>query len=174
LLKDLLTPQNANVFVGKLGDILEKAIDKPLGFAINWGRIWSLWPVHIETACCSVEFGAASSPRYDVERFGIIEAFGSLRQCDLVVVQGTITRKMAPRLRLVYDQMPEPKYVIAMGACAITGGLYFDSYNVLPGIDGILPVDVYVPGCPPRPETLIQGCMLLQEKIKRMKARKFV
>ena len=125
----------------------------------------------IETACCSVEFGAASGPRYDVERFGIIEAFGSLRQCDLVVVQGTITRKMAPRLRLVYDQMPEPKYVIAMGACAITGGLYFDSYNVLPGIDGILPVDVYVPGCPPRPETLIQGCMLLQEKIKRMKPR---
>ena len=131
LIKDLVTPENANVFVGKLGDILEKAIGKPLGYAINWGRIWSLWPVHIETACCSVEFGAASSPRYDVERFGIIEAFGSLRQCDLVVVQGTITRKMAPRLRLVYDQMPEPKYVIAMGACAITGGLYFDSYNVL-------------------------------------------
>jgi NADH-quinone oxidoreductase subunit B len=174
LLKELITPQNANVFVGKLGDILEKAIDKPLGYAINWGRIWSLWPVHIETACCSVEFGAASSPRFDVERFGIIEAFGSLRQCDLVVVQGTITRKMAPRLRLVYDQMPEPKYVIAMGACAITGGLYFDSYNVLPGIDGVIPVDVYVPGCPPRPETLIQGCMLLQEKIKRMKARKYV
>jgi len=174
LLTDILTPQNVNVFVGKLGDILEKAIGEPLGYAINWGRIWSLWPVHIETACCSVEFGAASSPRYDVERFGIIEAFGSLRQCDLVVVQGTITRKMAPRLRLVYDQMPEPKYVIAMGACAITGGLYFDSYNVLPGIDGVLPVDVYVPGCPPRPETLIQGCLLLQEKIKRMKARKFV
>ena len=174
MLKDLVTPENANVFVGKLGDILEKAIDKPLGYAINWGRIWSLWPVHIETACCSVEFGAASSPRYDVERFGIIEAFGSLRQCDLIVVQGTITRKMAPRLRLVYDQMPEPKYVIAMGACAITGGLYFDSYNVLPGIDGVIPVDVYVPGCPPRPETLIQGCILLQEKIKRMKARKFV
>ena len=164
---DIITPHNVNVFVGKLGDMLERAIDKPLGYAINWGRIWSLWPVHIETACCSVEFGAASGPRYDVERFGIIEAFGSLRQCDLVVVQGTITRKMAPRLRLVYDQMPEPKYVIAMGACAITGGLYFDSYNVLPGIDGVLPVDVYVPGCPPRPETLIQGCMLLQEKIKR-------
>ena len=131
LLKDLVTPENANVFVGKLGDILEKAIDKPLGYAINWGRIWSLWPVHIETACCSVEFGAASSPRYDVERFGIIEAFGSLRQCDLVVVQGTITRKMAPRLRLVYDQMPEPKYeskynppVIAQAPIAIT---YFGS-----------------------------------------------
>ena len=130
--------------------------------------------------CTSRQHAAASSsaprsgPRYDVERFGIIEAFGSLRQCDLIVVQGTITRKMAPRLRLVYDQMPEPKYVIAMGACAITGGLYFDSYNVLPGIDNVIPVDVYVPGCPPRPETLIQGCMLLQEKIKRMKARKTV
>ena len=168
---DKINSHNANVFIGKLGDLLYKAIDQPLGMAINWGRLWSLWPVHIETACCSVEFGAASGPRYDVERFGIIEAFGSLRQCDLVVVQGTITRKMAPRLRLVYDQMPEPKYVIAMGACAITGGLYFDSYNVLPGIDGILPVDVYVPGCPPRPETLIQGCMLLQEKIKCMKPR---
>ena len=110
MLKELVTPHAANVFVGKLGDILEKAVDKPLGYALSWGRLWSLWPVHIETACCSVEFGAASGPKYDVERFGIIEAFGSLRQCDLVVVQGTITRKMAPRLRLVYDQMPEPKY----------------------------------------------------------------
>ncbi|MGC2309898.1 MAG: NADH-quinone oxidoreductase subunit NuoB [Nitrososphaeraceae archaeon] len=90
-------------------------------------------------------------PRYDIERFGILEAFGSLRQCDLIVVQGTVTRKMAPRLRMVYDQMPEPKYVIAMGACVITGGLHIDSYNVLPGIDGIIQVDVYVPGCPPRP-----------------------
>jgi len=174
VLKTLLTPQTANVFVGKLGDILVKAVDKPLGYSINWGRLWSLWPVHIETACCSVEFGAVSGPRFDIERFGIIEAFGSLRQTDLIIVQGTITRKMAPRLRLVYDQMPEPKYVIAMGACAITGGLYFDSYNVLPGIDGVIPVDVYVPGCPPRPETLIQGAILLQEKIKRMKARKHV
>jgi NADH-quinone oxidoreductase subunit B len=171
LIKDLVNPTNFNLMVGKLGDVLIKALDLPLGYAINWGRIWSLWPVHLETACCSVEFGAASGPRYDVERFGIIEAFGSLRQCDLIVVQGTVTRKMAPRLRMVYDQMPEPKYVIAMGACAITGGLYIDSYNVLPGIDGIVPVDVYVPGCPPRPETLIQGCMLLQEKIKRSKIR---
>ena len=171
LIKDLVNPTNFNLMVGKLGDVLIRALDLPLGYAINWGRIWSLWPVHLETACCSVEFGAASGPRYDVERFGIIEAFGSLRQCDLIVVQGTVTRKMAPRLRMVYDQMPEPKYVIAMGACAITGGLYIDSYNVLPGIDGIVPVDVYVPGCPPRPETLIQGCMLLQEKIKRSKIR---
>src|SRR6476661_7325151 len=136
LIKDLINPSNFNLMVGKLGDVLIKALDAPLGYAINWGRIWSLWPVHLETACCSVEFGAASGPRYDVERFGIIEAFGSLRQCDLVVVQGTVTRKMAPRLRMVYDQMPDPKYVIAMGACAITGGLYIDSYNVLPGVDG--------------------------------------
>ena len=171
MIKDLVNPTNFNIIVGKLGDVLTRALDQPLGYAINWGRIWSLWPVHLETACCSVEFGAASGPRYDVERLGIIEAFGSLRQCDLIVVQGTVTRKMAPRLRMVYDQMPDPKYVIAMGACAITGGLYIDSYNVLPGVDGIVPVDVYVPGCPPRPETLIQGCMLLQEKIKRSKIR---
>jgi NADH-quinone oxidoreductase subunit B len=164
-------PANFNVFVGKLSEVLVRAIDKPLGYAINWGRLWSLWPVHVETACCSLEFGAASGPRYDVERFGIIEAFGSLRQCDLMVIQGTVTRKMAPRVRMIYDQMPDPKYVIAMGACAITGGLYFDSYNVLPGIDGVIPVDVYVPGCPPRPETLIQGCILLQEKIKRTRFR---
>lgn len=157
--------------VSKVSDVLVGALAEPLGYAINWGRIWSLWPVHLETACCSVEFGATSSPRYDCERFGIIEAFGSLRQCDLIVVQGTVTRKMAPRLRMVYDQMADPKYVIAMGACSITGGLYIDSYNVLPGIDGIIPVDVYVPGCPPRPETLIQGCMLLQEKIKRSKIK---
>jgi NADH-quinone oxidoreductase subunit B len=154
-------------FVGKLGDALVKALDRPLGYAVNWGRMFSLWPVHLETGCCSVELGAASSPRYDLERYGVLEAFGSLRQCDLIIVLGTVNRKMAPRLRLVYDQMPEPKYVIAMGACAITGGLYFDSYNVLPGVDNILPADVYVPGCPPRPETLIQAIMLLQEKIKR-------
>lgn len=171
MLKDLVNPTNVNIYVSKLSDVLIKAVEEPLGYAINWGRIYSLWPVHLETGCCSVEFGAASSPRYDVERFGILEAFGSLRQCDLIVVLGTVTRKMAPRLRMVYDQMPEPKYVIAMGACAITGGLYLDSYNVLPGVDSIVPVDVYVPGCPPRPETLIQGCFLLQEKIKRSKIK---
>jgi NADH-quinone oxidoreductase subunit B len=171
MLKDLVNPTNVNVYVSRLSDILVKAVEEPLGYAINWGRIFSLWPVHLETGCCSVELGAASSPRYDVERFGILEAFGSLRQCDLIVVLGTVTRKMAPRLRMVYDQMPEPKYVIAMGACAITGGLYLDSYNVLPGADSVVPVDVYVPGCPPRPETLIQGCFLLQEKIKRSKIK---
>jgi NADH-quinone oxidoreductase subunit B len=89
--------------------------------------MYSLWPVHLETGCCSVELGAASSPRYDLERFGVLEAFGSLRQCDFIIVLGTVNRKMVARLRVVYDQMPEPKYVVAMGACAITVGLYFDS-----------------------------------------------
>jgi NADH-quinone oxidoreductase B subunit len=115
---------------------------------------------------CSVEVGAASGSRFDTERFGVLEAFGSLRQCDLIIVMGTVTRKLAPRLKMIYDQMPEPKWVIAMGACAITGGLYFDSYNVLRGIDDIIPVDVYVPGCPPRAESLIQGVALLQDKIR--------
>jgi NADH-quinone oxidoreductase subunit B len=158
-----------DAFVGKVNDVLIRALDQPLGYAINWGRLFSLWPVHLETGCCSVEVGAVSGPRFDSERFGILEAFGSMRQCDLLIVLGTVNRKMAPRLRMVYDQMPEPKYVVAMGACSISGGLYFDSYDVLPGVDSVVPVDVYVPGCPPRPETLIQGIMLLQEKIKRMK-----
>jgi NADH-quinone oxidoreductase B subunit len=117
---------------------------------------------------CSVEVGAAAGSRFDIERFGALEAFGSLRACDLIIVMGTVTRKLAPRLKLIYDQMAEPKWVVAMGACSITGGLYFDSYNVLRGIDDIIPVDVYVPGCPPRAEALIQGLVLLQEKIRRM------
>ncbi len=156
-----------NVLVGRVNDILQDAIGAPLRYLANWGRLYSLWPVHLETACCSVEFGAAAGSRFDLERFGVLEAFGSLRQCDLLVVMGTVTRKLAPRLKLVYDQMPDPKWTIAMGACAITGGLYFDSYNVLRGIDDIIPVDVYVPGCPPRAEALLQGLVLLQDKIRK-------
>jgi NADH-quinone oxidoreductase subunit B len=155
------------VLAGKVTDVLQGAVGDPLNYLVNWGRLYSLWPVHVETACCSIEFGAASGPRFDLERFGLLEAFGCLRQCDLLVVQGTITRKMAPRLRMIYDQMPEPKYVLAMGACAITGGLYFDSYNVLRGIDSVIPVDIYVPGCPPRPEAVTQGIIMLQNKIRK-------
>ncbi len=155
------------VLVGKLNDVVQYAIGDPMRYLANWGRLYSLWPVHLETACCSVEVGAAAGSRFDFERFGTLEAFGSLRACDLIIVMGTITRKLAPRLKLIYDQMAEPRYVIAMGACAITGGLYFDSYNVLRGIDDIMPVDVFVPGCPPRAEALLQGIVLLQEKIRR-------
>ena len=156
-----------NVLVGKVNDILQDNIGEPIRYVANWGRLYSLWPVHLETACCSVEIGAAGGARFDMERFGILEAFGSLRQCDLLIVMGTVTRKLAPRLKLIYDQMPDPKWVVAMGACSITGGLYFDSYNVLRGIDDIIPVDVYVPGCPPRVEAVMQGIALLQDKIRR-------
>jgi NADH-quinone oxidoreductase subunit B len=160
-----------SILVGKAKEILQQAIADPLTYLANWGRLYSLWPVHLETACCSIEFGAVSGPRFDAERYGILEAFGSLRQCDLVVVHGTVTRKMAPRLRWIYDQMPEPKWCIAMGACSITGGVYFDSYNVLPGVDQVVPVDVYVPGCPPRPEELIDAFVLLQDKIRKQPIR---
>jgi NADH-quinone oxidoreductase subunit B len=161
-----------NVLVGKAREIIQQAIVDPITYLANWGRLYSLWPVHLETACCSIEWGAVSGPRFDAERYGILEAFGSLRQCDLIVVHGTVTRKMAPRLRWIYDQMPEPKWVIAMGACSISGGVYFDSYNVLPGVDQVIPVDVYVPGCPPRPEMLIDAFILLQDKIRNSNIKK--
>jgi len=153
-----------------LQEALEKNVRDPLAYLLNWGRLYSLWPVHLETACCSVEWGAASGARWDMERFGVLEAFGSLRQCDLLVVLGTVTRKMAPRLKLVWDQMPEPKWCIAIGACAISGGLYVDSYNVLQGVDRIIPVDVYIPGCPPTAQQILEGIVLLQEKIRRSNA----
>lgn len=154
-------------FVGKLNEVVTKVTDvEPIRYLINWGRLYSLWPVHITVACCSAEFGAANSPRYDIERFGVLQAVGSLRQSDLLIVEGTVSRKMARRLKQVWEQMPDPKWCIAMGSCAISGGIYFDSYNVLKGVDEIIPVDVYVPGCPPRPETLLQGIILLQEKIR--------
>jgi NADH-quinone oxidoreductase subunit B len=156
-----------NILVGKINEVLQNAIGAPIRYVVNWGRLYSLWPVHLETACCSVEVGAAGGSRFDMERLGVLEAFGSLRQCDLLIVMGTVTRKLAPRLKLIYDQMPDPKWVIAMGACSITGGLYFDSYNVLRGIDDIIPVDVYVPGCPPRAEAFLQGIVLLQDKIRK-------
>lgn len=135
-------------------------------YLVNWGRMASLWPAHITTACCSVEFGAISSSRYDPERFGWLPATGTLRQSDVLLIEGTVNIKMAQRVRMVYDQMPSPKWVIAMGACAISGGLYAkDSYNVIQGLNDIVPVDVYVPGCPPRPEALFQGLLLLRDKI---------
>jgi len=133
--------------------------------ALDWSRLSSLWPVHLITGCCSPEEMSVVSPRYDLERFGVLP-MPSLRQCDLLWITGLVTERMAKRVKMIYEQMPDPKYVIAFGSCAISGGLFYDSYNVVKGVDKVVPVDVYVPGCPPRPEAMIQGIRLIQKKIR--------
>ncbi len=133
---------------------------------INWGRSNSLWPLTFATSCCGIEFMAVGAARYDFARFGFEVARASPRQADMIMVAGTITYKMAPVLKRLYDQMADPKYVIAVGGCAISGGPFKKSYHVLNGVDKILPVDVYIPGCPPRPEALLYGMMQLQRKVK--------
>ena len=132
---------------------------------INWGRSNSLWPLTFATSCCGIEFMAVGAARYDFARFGFEVARASPRQADMIMA-GTITHKMAPVLKRLYDQMADPKYVIAVGGCAISGGPFKKSYHVLNGVDKILPVDVYIPGCPPRPEALLYGMMQLQRKVK--------
>ena len=134
--------------------------------AINWCRQYSLWPLPFGTACCGIEMMSALASRYDMARFGAEAIRFSPRQADLLLVAGTITLKMAPVLKKIYDQMSEPKWVVSMGACASSGGI-FDTYSTLEGIDQIVPVSVYIPGCPPRPEGVLQALLELQKKVKQ-------
>jgi len=133
---------------------------------VNWGRKNSLWPMPLGLSCCGIELMAMIGPKFDLARFGAEAARFSPRQCDLMIVAGTLTWKMAEAARTIYDQMPDPKWVLSMGVCASSGGMY-DSYAVVQGVDMILPVDIYVPGCPPRPDAVIDAIMKLQKKIER-------
>ena len=142
-------------------------ITTSLDKVVNWSRASSLWPLTFGLACCAIEMMATGAARFDLDRFGVLFR-ASPRQADLLVVAGTVTKKMVPVIQTVYDQMPEPRYVIAMGACACSGGI-FDTYSTVQGVDEFLPVDVYVPGCPPRPEGLLYALMKLQTKIMNEK-----
>src|SRR5687767_9476790 len=136
--------------------------------AVNWALTNAMWPMLFGLACCAIEMMAAQASHYDMSRFGMELMRASPRQSDLMIVAGRLSRKMAPVLRRIYDQMPEPKYVISMGACASVGGV-FDNYAIVQGVDQVVPVDVFVPGCPPRPESLIYGIVQLQRKIDQTK-----
>jgi NADH-quinone oxidoreductase subunit B len=141
-----------------------------LDFLVNWARANSLWPMPFGTACCAIEFMATAASRFDLARFGMERLSYSPRQADVFLCAGRVPYKLAPVMRRIYQQMPQPKWVIAMGACASTGGM-FDNYTMVQGIDTVIPVDVYVPGCPPRPEALMHGILMLQEKVKQERLR---
>jgi NADH-quinone oxidoreductase subunit B len=155
------------VGIDALGEALgENVLTTTIGKVIGWGRGNSVWPAQFGLACCAIEMIDTATSSVDIARFGSEAMRASPRQSDLLIVSGRVSQKMAPVLRRIYDQMPEPKWVISMGACASTGGV-FNNYAILQGVDKIVPVDVFIPGCPPRPEDLLNGLMILQEKIKR-------
>jgi len=153
-----------------IGEALPEVLTARLDSLINWARKSSLWPATFGLACCAIEMMNVTSGRNDLARFGSEVFRASPRQADVMIVSGRVARKMAPVLRRIYDQMPEPKWVISMGACATSGGV-FDNYAIVQGVDKIVPVDVYIPGCPPRPEMLIHAVMMLQEKIMKESVR---
>jgi len=155
------------------GKFEENVITTTLEQAMNWARESSIWPMTFGLACCAIEMMATGASRFDLDRFGAGAFRATPRQADLMIVAGTVTFKMASRVRRLYEQMPDPKYVIAMGACTVGGGPYFKhGYHVVKGVDLVVPVDVYVPGCPPRPEALLEGVMRIQDKIKAKKITK--
>jgi NADH-quinone oxidoreductase subunit B len=160
-------PEQEAVIRGITGEISGRGfVVANLDRVVNWARTGSLWPMTFGLACCAVEMIQAYMPRWDLDRFGIIPR-NSPRQSDVMIVAGTLTNKMAPALRRVYDQMPEPRWVISMGSCANGGGYYHYSYSVVRGCDRVVPVDIYVPGCPPTAEALVYGIMQLQKRINR-------
>ncbi len=166
------TKANSQVIIPDPDKWLEEDAEKNIMLTtvdalINWGMRSSMWTAICFPACCAFEFIAANGPRFDLARFGMEILRASPRQADLMITAGTLTWKNAPNVKRIYDQMAEPKWVIAMGACGISGGIFRSSYNVVPGYNHIVPVDVYVPGCPPRPEGLIYGIQMLQEKIAK-------
>jgi len=155
------------------GRFEENVIVSTLEQAMNWAKESSVWPMTFGLACCAIEMMAVGASRFDLDRFGAGAFRASPWQADLMIVAGTVTYKMASRVRRLYEQMPDPKYVIAMGACTVGGGPYFKwGYHVVKGVDLVVPVDVYVPGCPPRPEALLEGIMRIQDKIKARKLGK--